>query len=197
MILLRLSSTILLLLCALCGYAQQPNFRDLPDGYYTDHVEVLGAKPAILASQLFNKAGVKLSAFNPENERHFVKSANQLVEVDKSRYVGFSRNGVFYWNFKGDFYRLGLTGMLSHVIVTQTNYNNVNGFDGPYSTVEQISLAIDFKTGNIFAFEPEPFEAFLQENAFELYKEFAAIKKRKDKKRALFVFLRRYNEQFK
>jgi len=196
MILSRLSCFIVACLAFVQLTAQQPNFRALPDGYYSDQVEVLGAKPAIIASQLYNKGGVKLTAFNPESERHFVKMADELTEVNKDRYIGFARNGVFYWNFKGDFYRLGLTGMLSHVVVTQTSYNNVNGFDGPYSTTEQISMIIDFKTGNTFAFEPEPFEAFLQENAFELYQEFAAIKKRKDKKRALFVFLRKYNEQF-
>jgi hypothetical protein len=49
----------------------------------------------------------------------------------------------------------------------------------------------------MFAFEPEPFQAFLTENDPALYQEFAAMKKRKDKKRALFVFLRRYNEQYK
>jgi hypothetical protein len=197
MILSRLSFCIVACLAFMQVFAQQPNFRELPDGYYSDHVEVLGANPAIAANQLFNKAGVKLTVFNPENEKHFVKVADELTEVNKDRYVGFVRNGVFYWNFQGDFYRLGLTGMLSHVVVTQTSYNSVNGFDGPYSTTEQIAMIIDFKTGNTFAFEPEPFEAFLQEHAFELYQEFVAMKKRKDKKRALFVFLRRYNELFK
>lgn len=197
MILSKLSSCIIACLALVQLTAQQPNFRALPDGYYSDHIEVLGAKPAIIASQLYNKGGVKLTAFNPENERHFVKMADGQTEVNKDRYIGFARNGVFYWNFKGDFYRLGLTGMLSHVVVTQTSYNTVNGFDGPYTTTEQISMVIDFNTGNSFAFEPEPFEAFLQENAFELYQEFAGIKKRKDKKRALFVFLRRYNDLYK
>jgi hypothetical protein len=196
MILLRLSFSFVMMLFAVISSAQQPDFQNLPDGYYTDHVEILGGKPAVLATQLYNKAGVKLTSFNPENEKHFLQTSDDLVEVKKDAYLGFVRNGIFYLNFKGGYYRLGITGMLSHVMVVQTVYNNMDGFTGSYAT-EQVSLVIDFKTGNMFAFEPEPFQAFLTENDPALYQEFAAMKKRKDKKRALFVFLRRYNEQYK
>ena len=197
MILLRLSFTFIVALFGLISQAQQPDFYNLPDGYYTDHVEVLGGSPSILAAQLYTKAGVKLTSFNPENERHFLKNSKESVEINKDKYFGFSRNGIFYLNFKGGYYRLGITGMLSHVMVVQTIYNNTDGFSSPYATTEQISLVVDFKTGNMFAFEPEPFQAFLAENDEELYREFTSIKKRKEKKRALFVFLRRYNEQYK
>lgn len=176
--------------------AQQLNFQILKNGFYTDHVEVLGNRPAVPQAILVNKSGVKINNINPGIETYYIKKEDKIERFNSESFFGYVNNGVFYWNYKGEFYRLGLKGMLSHVVVTETRYTNTYASAGSYAISEQISIAVDFKTGNSFAFEPEPFEAFLMANNYELYQEFSAIKKRRDKKRALFMYLKKYNDSF-
>lgn len=176
-------------------FGQGLDFSQLSDGFYKDHIEVLANSPSLKPQEMYLKSGVSGGKFNPEADIYYVKRDSNLLRLDYSDYFGYVKSGVFYWNYKGDFYRLGMVGMLSHVIVTETVINT-NSAIGPYSSTQQIPLVVHFKTGQSFAFEPEPLEAFLMENDYELYKEFSAIKKRKEKRRMMFYYLRKYNERF-
>ncbi|MFT6735496.1 MAG: hypothetical protein ACJAUV_000475 [Flavobacteriales bacterium] len=197
MSLLKIKCLVLVLLCSSFVAAQVPDFANLPDGFYTDYVEVRGAKPGVNVSELKNKSGVSLKSFYPEDEQYYTQRGDELHPVNYASFFGIVRNGVFYWIYNEEFYRLGMKGMLSHVVVIESHYTVSNGMNSPSNTSEQKSMVIDFNSGHSFAFEPEPFGMFLLENAPDLYEEFILIKKNRDKKRALFVFLRRYNNRFK
>lgn len=143
-------------------------------------------------------------------------------EIDKNLIWGFARNGVLYRKVQNNFNRITFFGSIIHYVADVTtydqNYSNYpynyyspyysspyySPYYSPYSygypysrsTTARTNLyqfIIDFETGDEREYNIESLEAILIRDP-ELYEEFLSLRG-KNKKKMMFVFLRKYNER--
>lgn len=138
-------------------------------------------------------------------------------EVPSSKLWGFSRNGVLYIRISEGFHRITIVGTISHFVANITTYSTqyydpysygryggspyYNPYYNPYSPYNQRTTRnsemkqylLDFETGKIYDYDYKAVEMFLMKDP-ELYDEFAALRKRKQKQMKFF-YLRKFNER--
>jgi len=155
------------------------------------------------------------------NKIYFYDNMGLRQELDKNTIWGFARNGVLYRKVQDNFYRITYFGSIIHYVADvttydQNNYNSgypygsynpyyssyYNPYYSPYSygypnnTTSRTNLyqfIIDFETGDEREYNLQSLEAILVRDP-ELYSEFQSMRG-KNKKKMMFVFLRRYNEK--
>lgn len=141
--------------------------------------------------QLFSKKNTNIK---------YLGSSGVEQTVASSGLWGYSKNNGIYINYDGVFYRMGVIGSLCHFVANVTSYVYApDPFYGMrYGTTsvpvkELKQFILETGTGRLHNFNIESMEYLLKEDV-DLYNEFMALKRRK-KKDAIFIYLRRYNEK--
>jgi hypothetical protein len=135
-------------------------------------------------------------------------------EIQIKNVWGFSRNGVLYINLNEGYFRITIIGTICHFVASLNSYNNdrynpyygygypyysapyYSPYSSPYSasnSVEMKQYLLDFKTGNVLAYDEESVELLLMADP-ELHDEFAALNKKK-RKQLKFLYIRKFNEK--
>ena len=123
---------------------------------------------------------------------------DEIIQVESKNVWGFFQNNTFYINYKEDFYRVPVFGVISYLVANVTVLNN--GFYDPrfgYSTgstntKEIKEFLIDFYSGVMEVFTLEGAERLLARDT-NLYEEYNKLSRR-NKKEQIYRFIRRYNE---
>ena len=126
------------------------------------------------------------------------------VDLDVKKIWGFSKNGLPYIQKNRTFNRIPIFGMIAYFIANETinhrtheSYNRIGShyspYESTYTTTEMRQYIFDFEMGIVMDYELKSLETILMRDP-ELYDEFNALKKRK-KRKALFLYLRKYNER--
>ena len=152
---------------------------------------------------------------------YFYDNMGLRQELDKNNIWGFARNGVLYRKVQDNYYRITYFGSIVHYVADVTTYDPGNYYSGyPYGYYSPYSYSynpyyyspysygspssgstrtnlyqfiIDFETGDEREYNLQSLEAILIRDP-ELYSEFESMRG-KNKKKMMFVFLRRYNEK--
>jgi hypothetical protein len=155
---------------------------------------------------------------------YFYDNMGMRQELDKSSIWGFARNGVIYRKVQDNYYRITYFGSIIHYVADITTYDQNNYYSGypyggyynpyyssyynpyyssPYSyggypnssssRTNLYQFIIDFETGDEREYNLQSLEVILMRDP-ELYSEFQSMRG-KNKKKMMFVFLRRYNEK--
>jgi hypothetical protein len=156
------------------------------------------------------------------NKIYFYDNMGMRQELDKDNIWGFTRNGVLYRKVQENFFRITYFGSIIHYVADVTSYDPGNYYSGypygyynpyyspyyspysysPYSygypgtsstRTSLYQFIIDFETGDEREYNIQSLEAILIRDP-ELYSEFQSMRG-KNKKKMMFVFLRRYNEK--
>lgn len=114
---------------------------------------------------------------------------------------GYCHDGVIYIQKNDNFNRLGVIGSICHFVAYETVYDNTYpytyGYDSyntyPSTTTELRQYLLSFESGEIYAYTYSSVEILLMTDS-ELYDEYINLKKR-DKKKLVFVYIRKYNEK--
>lgn len=117
---------------------------------------------------------------------------------------GFSKNGVLYINWNGNFNRVPIIGSISHFTASLTvqthvytdpyyNYRYPYSSSGTQTSTELRQYILNWETGEIYDFNYENVEALLVRNE-QLFAEFSALRKKK-KKQLKFLYLRKFNKK--
>jgi len=158
-----------------------------------------------------------------EDKIYFYDDLGMRQEIDKSLIWGFSRNGVLYRKIQNNYNRITFFGSIIHYVADVTTYDSYNsyypyGYNSPYSSsyyspyyspyyssygypysrsasarTNLYQFIIDFETGDEREYNIQSLESILIRDP-ELYEEFLSLRGR-NKKKMMFVFLRRYNEK--
>jgi len=152
---------------------------------------------------------------------YFYDNMGMRQELDKNNIWGFARNGVLYRKVQDNYYRITYFGSIVHYVADVTTYDPGNYYSGypygyyspyyssynpyyysPYSygspssgstRTKLYQFIIDFETGDEREYNLQSLEAILVRDP-DLYAEFESMRG-KNKKKMMFVFLRRYNEK--
>ena len=135
----------------------------------------------------------------------FIDNSGNQQEIKTNTIWGYCSNGAVYINHGTDFNRIVVIGGLCHFVATiATKVANDPfaygyGYGGfgynptpryVYSTEQFI---LDFQSGKIIGFNADNMEILLQRDQ-ALYNDFKKLK-RKQKRDAVFLYLRKYNEK--
>jgi hypothetical protein len=154
---------------------------------------------------------------------YYYDNMGMRQELDKSSVWGFARNGVIYRKVQDNYFRITYFGSIIHYVADITTYDQSNYYSGypyggyynpyyssyynpyyysPYSygypntsssRTNLYQFIIDFETGDEREYNLQSLEVILMRDP-ELYSEFQSMRG-KNKKKMMFVFLRRYNEK--
>lgn len=180
------------------------------------------SKAKILTSVDYNARDFFKQVF--ENDKiYFYDALGMRQEVGREEIWGYSRNGILYKQVQGSFNRITYIGNVCHFVADITSYdrryygspyNYYNPYNSPYSynsyspyyspysmpyrpsTVsrnELVQYMIEFETGKLLEYNLKNVELLLMKDP-GLYDEFMQLK-RKEKKRMMFLYLRKYNEK--
>lgn len=200
-----------------------PDYK-FKDGIYLDFEQVKNndpiAKARILIAIDYNDREFFRKLFAKEEVYYYDEmGVRQSVPVDEL--WGYSRNGVLYIQFQGDFHRVTYMGNLTHFVADVTVYDTryYDPYYNPYSATsryyynpysyydpyyypssrtqyskdEMQQYLLNFKTGEVMEFDRKSVEVLLMDD-LELYEEFMKLRRRK-KKQLKFLYIRKYNEK--
>jgi len=180
------------------------------------------SKAKILTSVDYNARDFFKQVF--ENDKiYFYDALGMRQEVGREEIWGYARNGILYKQVQGSFNRITYIGNVCHFVANITSYdrryygspyNYYNPYYSPYSynsyspyyspysmpyrpsnvsRNELVQYMIEFETGKLLEYNLKNVELLLMKDP-QLHDEFMQLK-RKEKKRMMFLFLRKYNEK--
>ena len=128
---------------------------------------------------------------------HYRDSIGKEILLDKLSVWGYCQNRSIYINFNNEFNRLNVVGTLCHFTATfemQVNYRDNFSYNATLnnSVQELRHYVYDTQTNTVFDFNVKNMELLLKNDA-DLYLNFMNFKKRQ-KSEAIFIYLRKYNE---
>ena len=174
---------------------------DLREGLYRDFQSFRLNAPSIPLGRLRTADGLAVSDIRRTSGKlYWQPDTGDRSVVDLDRMWGFCQNDVVYIGGGNGFYRIGLMGSLSHLVVEQTYrdwdpymYNYPCG--GSMTRTVLVHMLLDMKTGSFLDFTASGMDHALQHDPV-LLEEFRALpKKKRNSDEALFRFLRLYNDR--
>jgi len=149
----------------------------------------------------------KIISVSDKNQLDFISkclSAETLEYIDngsKSRIptdsvFAYVQNNTFYFNYKGNFYRVPVFGAISYFVANEVVYNTFYDprFGSPVNTktTEVREFIMDFYEGRVTDLTMGRAMELLSRDE-TLYAEFKKLRKRRQKEE-LYRFIRRYND---
>jgi len=175
-----------------------PDVR-LEDGIYlsyTDFRKNKSVKKQQIVSKLDKEQQEFLSKIIFEDKFSFEENG-VLRTVGSKSVWGYVQNNTLYINYKGDFYRVPVFGVISYLVANVTVVNP--GFydprfgmtTGPGTTKEIREFLMDFYDGVVIEFTSEAAEKLLARDK-ALFEEFKKLSRRKQKEQ-IYGYIRKYN----
>jgi len=188
-----------------------PDFKFI-EGIYLNIEQFKNNTPipkSFVVSQKGNSDLDFFSSILEEEEISFFDS-NGMKESYKTKNIwGYCNQGVVFIQYNDEFNRIPVVGSISHFVsnYTSTQYRRndpYNTYGNPYytdplmrnqsiTTKELKQYLLDFETGNIMDYSYDNLMIILMRDV-ELYEEFNNLKRRQ-KKKMVFFYLRKYNER--
>ena len=172
---------------------------DLREGIYVDFRSFRENMPTVPLAKLKDQQGNAVTDVRQASGKlSWQPDSGARQAVDLRTIWGFCQNDVVYIGTNNGFYRIGLMGSLSHLVVEQTYrdwdpylYGNMGGV----TRTVLVQQLLDMETGSFLPFNAGGMdEALLHDRV--LSEEFRALpKKQRNKEEALFRFLRLYNDR--
>ncbi len=173
---------------------------DLHDGLYLDLQDFRNNAPAIPLARVRDAQGLPVSDLRRVSGKLFwIPDTSAQQQIDLRSIWGFCQNDVVYIGAETGFFRIGLMGMLCHLVVEQT-YRDwdpyMYGYPmGGVTRTVLVQQLLDMRTGGILPFNASGMDEALQHDRV-LSEEFRALsKKQRNSTEALFRFLRLYNDR--
>ncbi|MEZ4738796.1 MAG: hypothetical protein R2818_05420 [Flavobacteriales bacterium] len=174
---------------------------DLHDGLYKDFKSFRLNEPSIPIDRLRTSEGLGVTDIRRASGKiYWQPDTGERKTVDLDRMWGFCQNDVVYIAGGNGFYRIGLMGSLSHLVVEQTYrdwdpYMYSYPYGGSMTRTVLVHRLLDMRTGNFLDFTASGMDQALQHDPV-LLDEFRALpKKKRNSDEALFRFLRMYNDR--
>jgi len=207
------------LICITSAYAQYGHLdkqvKYTPDFNFTDGLYV--AFEQVKQNRPIPKAS--LVSATPYRSNNFFTDLTQSANIfyfDKygtkqsvptNEIWGYANNGVLYIRMDKNFFRVTIVGSICHFVAMHEVTNNVPasvyydpylGYTQQYGSVKQTTRSIkqyvlDFENGKVLEYNYKNIEILLQKD-LNLYEEYAELRK-KQKKRQMFLYLRKFNEK--
>ena len=198
------SVQLLFMLFPFIGFAQEGvdyfGGMDLKDGLYRDFQAFRGNRPTVPIQALRDAQGLSITDIRRTTGKlSWQLDTGAQQTIDLSRVWGFCQNDVVYIAAGNGFYRIGLMGSLSHLVVEET-YRDQDPFmyGYPYGSVTRTVLVqqlLDMGTGQFLPFNASGIDTALLHDPV-LSEEFRALpKKQRNRTETLFRFLHLYNDR--
>lgn len=189
-----------------------PDFK-FDEGLYLDFEQVKNNHPIPKNRIITNLDITRIDFFDQllKNESIFIYDDNGIeIELEVIDLWGFCKSGVLFINYNDEFRRIPVVGSICHFV---SNYKVVNSarsdiynpytYYDPFSyypprqqsyvTKEMRQYILDWESGSIYPYNYKSLKIILM-NDPELYEEYNALRKRKQKQ-LVFFFMRKYNER--
>ena len=173
---------------------------DLQEGIYADFQAFRDNKPTVPLERLRDGQGLTVIDLRRVSGKLCWQPDTGVRQTVDLRHIwGFCQNDVVYIAAGNGFYRIGLMGSLSHLVVEQT-YRDwdpyMYGYPmGGVSRTVLVHQLLDMRTGRYLPFNAAGMDEGLQHDPV-LSEEFRALpKKQRNSTEALFRFLRMYNDR--
>lgn len=170
----------------------------LKEGIYADFMAFRMDRPTVPKERLRDTNGLPvLDIRKVVSKVTWQPDTGGVVTIRKDALWGFCQNDAVYIAAGNGFYRLGITGSLSHMLY-EMSYRDWDPYMYPYGGVTRTILMqqmLDMVTGEFLPFNAAGMDRALQHDPV-LLEEFRALpKKQRNKDEVLFRFLRMYNER--
>ncbi|MBX2971898.1 MAG: hypothetical protein KF797_02245 [Flavobacteriales bacterium] len=173
----------------------------LREGIYADFQAFQNNRPTVPLDRLRDGQGLPVSDIRRVSGKlQWQPDTGARQTVDLRSIWGFCQNDVVYIGTSNGFYRIGLMGSLSHLVVEQT-YRDWDPYMygrypmGGVTRTVLVQQLLDMRTGRYLPFNAAGMDEGLQHDRV-LSEEFRALpKKQRNSPEALFRFLRMYNER--
>ncbi len=171
---------------------------DLKDGIYLDFNAFGSNRPSIPNEKLRNSEGMAIPDIRQvEGKIFWQPDTGERRSIRMVDVWGFCQNDAVYVSAGNGFYRIGLLGMLSHMIYEQT-YRDLDPYPYSRGTIDRTFVSqqmIDMNTGEFLPFNAAGMDRALQHDPM-LLEEFRAMrKKERNSDEVLFKFFRLYNDR--
>ena len=169
-------------------------------GIYTDFAAFRNNAPTVPLDRLRDAQGLPVADIRRVSGKlQWQPDSGAMQTMDLRTIWGFCQNDVVYIGTSNGFYRIGLMGSLSHLVVEQT-YRDwdpyMYGYPmGGVTRTVLVQQLLDMRTGRYLPFNASGMDEALQHDNV-LSEEFRALpKKQRNSTEALFRFLRMYNDR--
>lgn len=173
---------------------------DLHDGIYADFTAFRTNRPMAPLGKLRDAQGNGVDDLRRvRGKLSWMPDSGALRTVDLRDVWGFCQNDVVYIRSQEGFFRIGLMGSLSHLVVEQT-YRDWDPYlygypTGGVSRTVLMQQLLDMRTGACLPFNASTMDQALLHDTV-LSEEFRNLpKKQRNSQEALFRFLRLYNDR--
>lgn len=173
---------------------------DLREGLYRNFQDFRNNTPSVPLERIRDDQGVAVTDLRRAGGKlYWQPDSGERQALATDKLWGFCQNDAVYISGGNGFYRIGLMGSLSHLVVEQTYQDWNSGMYGyPYGGVTRTVLVqqlLDMETGNFLDFTAAGMDQALQHDAV-LLEEFRNLpKKQRNSDEVLFRFLRMYNDR--
>ena len=188
-----------------------PDFK-FNEGIYLNFEQFRSNQPIPKSFIITNKSMDDIDFFDAvfEEEKIIVYDKNGMKnEINTDKIWGYCNLGIVFIQYNNEFNRIPVIGSISHFVsnFTSTQYRRNDPFNSyynpyaydplmrnqTYTTKELRQYILDVETGKVIDYTYENLMVILMRDA-ELYEEFNNLKRRQ-KKKMVFFFLRKYNER--
>ena len=173
---------------------------DLRDGLYLAFQDFRNNAPSIPLDRVRDAQGLAVSDLRRASGKlYWQPDSGARQQIDIRALWGFCQNDVVYVGSSNGFYRIGLMGSLSHLVVEQT-YRDwdpyMYGYPmGGVTRTVLVQQLLDMRSGRFLPFNAGGMDEALQHDQV-LSEEFRNLpRKQRNSTEALFRFLRLYNER--
>ena len=195
---------LLALLFPVCSNAQDTTdyfgTTDLREGLYRNFQDFRANAPSVPLEKIRDDQGIAVTDLRRAGGKlYWQPDTGERKALATDKLWGFCQNDAVYISGGNGFYRIGLMGSLSHLVVEQTYQDWNTGMYGyPYGSVTRTVLVqqlLDMGTGKFLDFSAAGMDEALQHDAI-LLEEFRNLpKKQRNSPEVLFRFLRMYNDR--
>jgi len=188
------------LFCAAQDGIDYVDVADLREGLYRNFQDFRNNAPSVPLEMIRDDQGVAVPDLRRAGGKlYWQPDSGERQALATDKLWGFCQNDAVYIAGGNGFYRIGLMGSLSHLVVEQTYQDWNTGMYGyPYGGVTRTVLVqqlLDMETGNFLDFNAAGMDQALQHDRV-LSEEFRNLpKKQRNSPEALFRFLRMYNDR--
>jgi len=180
------------------------------DGIYLQFSQFLSNKPLLKEHLIpYDKNDIFFLRNSLKKDTLSFIGSNAIIQkVPIKEIWGFAENNYCYIFYNGQFNRILTIGTIgffvANITVTRTYFNDYSmmGYNDPFyypignQTVENKELRrylIDFTNGQVFPLDYRYFEQIISVDE-KIFNEYSSLRKGK-KRKLLFIYLRRFNEQ--
>ncbi|HRH69225.1 MAG TPA: hypothetical protein PLB89_06955 [Flavobacteriales bacterium] len=173
---------------------------DLREGLYRNFQDFRNNAPAVPLEKIRDDQGVAVTDLRRAGGKlYWQPDSGDRKALAMDKLWGFCQNDAVYISGGNGFYRIGLLGSLSHLMVEQTYQDWNSGMYGyPYGGVTRtvmVQQLLDMESAQFLDFSAAGMDQALQPDSI-LLEEFRNLpKKQRNSDEVLFRFLRMYNDR--